>query len=106
MDRHRFYTVGFVILLIAIAGNTYVALHDHGRLNRSEHQTCVIQGRGLEGQRPLTKIMRDIAILLGPIPGVHARPIPPALAAPLANLREELGKYVVIEREQPSSRHC
>jgi hypothetical protein len=106
VNRHGFYTVGLVILLLAIGANTYFVLHDHGRLNRDEHRTCVIQGRGLEGQRHLTMIMRDVAVLLTPIPAVHAAPVPPSLVAPLANLREQLGEYLTIEGEQPPGRSC
>ncbi|HSZ70261.1 MAG TPA: hypothetical protein VK756_07855 [Solirubrobacteraceae bacterium] len=106
MNRHGFYTVGLVILLLAIGVNTYYTVSDHGRLNHNEHQTCVIQGRGLEGQRHLTAIMRDIAALLTPAPAVHAAPVPPSLVAPLANLREQLGEYVTIERAQPAGRSC
>lgn len=105
MNRHGFYTVGLVILLLAIGVNTYYTISDHGRLNSDEHRTCVIQGRGLEGQQPLTAIMRDIAVLLTPMPGTHA-PVPPAFVAPLANLREQLGVYLTIEGAQPPGRSC
>lgn len=105
MNRHLFYTAGLVILLLAIGVNTYLTVGDHGRLNSDEHRTCVIQGRGLEGQRHLTAIMRDIAVLLTPQPGTHT-PVPPAFVAPLANLREQLGVYVTIERAQPAGRSC
>lgn len=105
MNRHGFYTVGLVILLLAIGANTFLVLHDHGRLGRNEHQTCMIQGRGLRGQRHLTAIMRDIAVLLTPLPGVHAS-TPTPLVEPLANLREQLGVYLAIEGAQPSGRSC
>jgi hypothetical protein len=105
VNRHGFYTAGLVILLLAIGVNTYYTVSDHGRLNSDEHKTCVIQGRGLEGQRHLTAIMRDIAVLLTPQPGPHAS-VPPAFVAPLANLREQLGEYVAIEGAQPPSRSC
>lgn len=106
MDRHRFYTVGLVIVLLAIGGNTYLGYRDHSRLNQSEAQTCVIQGRGLKAQKPLTAIMRDIAVLLTPVPGIHAAPVPRPFIAPLTNLREQLGMYLTIENEQPSGRSC
>lgn len=105
MNRHLFYTVGLVILLLAIGANTYLGVRDHGRLNRDEQQTCVIQARGLKGQRHLTAIMRDIAVLLTPVPGTHAS-VPPAFVAPLSNLREELGAYLTIEDAQPPGRTC
>ena len=106
MNRHGFYAVGLVILLLAIMGSTYFEIRDHGRLTRDEHQTCVIQGRALEGQEHLTVIMRDIAVLLTPIPAVHAAPVPPSLVGPLANLREQLGAYLTIESAQPPGRSC
>jgi hypothetical protein len=106
MTRGGFFGAGLVILLVAIGVNTYVTLHDHGRLNRDEQQTCVIQGRGLKGQRHLTAIMRDIAVLLTPQPGVHAAPTPRPLVGTLANLREQLGAYLVIEGQQPPGRRC
>ena len=105
MNRRGFYTVGLVIVLLAIGANTYFEIHDHGRLNRNETQTCMIQARGLKGQRHLTAIMRDIGVLLTPLPGAHAS-VPPAFVGPLANLREQLGVYVTIEGAQPQSRSC
>jgi hypothetical protein len=105
VNRHLFYTAGLVILLLAIGVSTYFEVGDHERLSHDEHKTCVIQGRGLEGQRHLTAIMRDVAVLLTPQPGTHA-PVPPAFVVPLANLREELGIYVAIEGAQPPGRSC
>jgi hypothetical protein len=105
VNRHGFYTAGLVILLLAIGANTYFEVRDHGRLTRDEHQTCVIQGRGLEGQRHLTAIMRDVAVLLTPQPGAHTS-VPRAFIGPLANLREQLGVYLTIEGAQPQGRRC
>jgi hypothetical protein len=105
MTRSSFYAAGLVLILLAIGVNTYFTVLDHGRLNHNEHQTCVIQGRGLEGQRHLTAIMRDVAVLLTPLPGIHAS-TPTPLVAPLANLREQLGVYLAIESAQPPGRSC
>lgn len=105
MNRRGFYTAGLVIVLLAIGANAYFEMRDHSRLNRNEHQTCVIQSRGLGGQRHLTAIMRDIAALLTPMPA-HQTPVPPSIVAPLANLREQLGEYVTIESTQPAGRSC
>jgi hypothetical protein len=105
VNRSHFYTTGLVILLLAITANTVLVLNDHGRIGRNETQTCVIQARGLKGQPHLTAIMRDIAVLLTPLPGVHAA-VPRPFVAPLANLREQVGAYLAIENEQPSGRSC
>jgi hypothetical protein len=104
MTRGSFYAAGFVIFLLATAGNAYIGLRDHGRLNHDEQETCEIQGRGLEGQHHLTAIMADVAQLLTPIP--NSPPTTPTLVVPLANLREQVGAYLTIEREQPPSRTC
>jgi hypothetical protein len=104
MTRNNFYTAGLVILLLAIGGNTYIGVRDHYRLNGDERETCEIQSRGLRGQHHLTAIMADVAKLLTPIP--NAPPTVPSLVAPLANLREQVGAYLVIEGEQPQGRSC
>lgn len=106
MDRHRFYTVGLVILLLAIGANTYIGLHANNKTNHVEETTCRIQARGLKAGPHLTKAMQDIGVLLTPLPGVKSAPIPAPLVLPLANLREELGAYVQIEHEQPPGRSC
>jgi len=106
MTRHGFYTVGLVILTLAILANTYIALHVKGRQAQDEQTTCLIQNRGLEGQGHLTAIMRDIAVLLTPLPGIHSPPTPAPLVRPLADLREQLGVYLTIEGEQPAGRSC
>lgn len=41
MDRHRFYTVGLVILLLAIAGNTWLTLGTVEQVKRDENGHAV-----------------------------------------------------------------
>ena len=95
----------FVVLLLAIGGNTYIALHVNDRQAQDERKTCEVQGRGLRGQKHLTAAMKDIGVLLTPVPGMHST-VPGRLVGPLGDLRQQLGAYVAIESEQPSTRSC
>ena len=106
MSRITGTVLAVLVILVAIAGNTYIGLSVKSRQSTDEHSTCVIQARGLRGQRHLTAIMRDVAMLLTPIPGVHGAPVPGPLIIPLANLREQVGAYLTIENEQPAGRNC
>lgn len=106
MTRGNFFAAGLVILLLAIGANTVIVLSASSSASSSETRTCEIQNRGLKAGPHLTAIIRDIGVLLTPLPGTKQSSIPPSLVEPLANLREEAGAYVAIEHEQPPGRNC
>ena len=43
MNRSRFYTAGLVILLLAIAGNTWIGVSNHGELSSTQHEEHMLQ---------------------------------------------------------------
>jgi hypothetical protein len=106
MNRQLFYTVGLVVILLAIGLNTTIGLLANSRAGRGETLTCQIQDRGLEASPHLTRIVQDIGAVLTPYSGEKKAILPPFLVASLADLREEAGAYVAIEKKQPPGRKC
>jgi hypothetical protein len=81
MERHRFYTTGLVVLLLAIIANTYIGLHDASRLRHDEQatrrqalRTRVIQQQGEPVGRCLLEALKAVSPLLLRVPAAE-RPL-------------------------------
>ena len=71
----------------------------------AEHQSCVIQARGLPASRVLTSVMGDVSTLLAePEPKQPGEPA--RIAKVTSQLRTDVATYVRIEMRQPLTRHC
>ena len=64
MDRHRFYTVGLVILLLAIAANTWLGLSDHSKvetivahLSQTTRESAIQRVKTVEQRCELTRLL-------------------------------------------------
>lgn len=101
--RDKLLVIGFVLALIAIGLNTYQGFHNSNSLSNTNHQTCLVQARGLSAQPHLTAAMSDIGFLITP---GKENTIPPKILAKIVDLRTNLGVYVGIESQQPKKRNC
>lgn len=106
--RIRYAIVMAAFLTVAIAAA--VAIRNTSKLDSlshrvatDEHNTCVIQARGLPAGHDLAAAMADIhELLLLPSP---QRP-PPVVAVIIADLNGQLSAYLTLESRQPASRAC
>jgi hypothetical protein len=95
-----------VIAVLALVTVVITSQHTAGRLTRDEHETCIIQARGLPASRLQTHAWADIQTLIS-IPHPHTGPPPPPRLVHLAeNLRTTLAAYTKIETKQPATRTC
>jgi hypothetical protein len=97
MNRHHFYTVGLLILLLAIAANTWLTLeniervrHDEATTRQAAVFTRAEQVRGQPINVCLLDVMRNVAPLLERVPTVE-RP---------------LQAYVRLQGDRYPSVHC
>lgn len=90
---------------LAVTG-AVLALIALGNARHVQDQTCTIQSRGLGAQHHLTNIMRDVELLLEPVPGVKAQRMPARDVRLLGSLEVELRAYTRVEDEQPTRRVC
>jgi hypothetical protein len=79
MNRHRFYTVGLLVVLLAIAGNTLLTLNNVERVRKDEASTRTtaahtrkVQIQGGPVAVCLLEVMKNVAPLLLKVPSVEA----------------------------------
>jgi hypothetical protein len=74
MTRSNFYTVGLVILLLAIGVNTWLTLETIGQVSSDEAHTRKVQVQGGPPAKCLLEVMESVAPLLERVPSVE-RPL-------------------------------
>lgn len=48
MTKHRLFTVGVVLILLAIAVNTYIGVDNSSTINAKAHQSCLALNHTLD----------------------------------------------------------
>lgn len=76
------------------------------RVAADEHQTCVIQARGLPAGHQLAATLRYVYVLLTLPPAPNAVPTPPKIEQILLHLDSHLARYLAAESKQPPTRSC
>ena len=74
MNRHGFYTIGLVILLLAITANTVLVLTNIEQVRSDEAHTRKVQVAGGPPAKCLLEVMESVAPLLERVPSVE-RPL-------------------------------
>lgn len=106
MTPKRMILAAWLILLVAVALNTYQGIRNANSLAGEQARTCRVQARGLMAQLYLTAAMGEIVILVTRPAGEKIPPSERAVEVHVAGLRMALAAYLRIEDKQPKHLDC
>ena len=106
MTRRNALATLIIMLVLSAAYADIRVFQLSSKLGKDEHQTCLIQARGLPASHDLAESMKGIHILLTLPPAPHAKRVPRKIETILRNLNRSLAAYQKAESHQPLTRSC